>query len=290
NIFRKLLLVGTAALTIVSCGEDSANTSVITSFAKFPVTPESPIIDVAEFDNGDYVIDFATDDKQITDMHLEIAVGSSSTATEGEDFILNTHSVDLLALQGQDGFPVSITILDDGEIEEDEEIYLTFFTETPSGVDETEVLVGTIKGCTETVDDDLFVGDYTLTSTAGSDVVGGGAPIFNDQTVTLEVAPGGKRTFEAVYYEVFDLGNAALEWTLVFDDCNGSGFVFRTDETNLGCGPANIKLIPVAPFGTTDASDDSEFTVVLTEFEADPSAGCGADGSLPVTLTFTKVP
>lgn len=288
TIFRRLLLCGVFALTIVSC-EDAENTSVPSSFSKFPVTPASPVI-LAEFNSGPVVIDFSTNEKQITEIHLEIAVGSSSTATEGEDFILDTHSVDLVAFQGQDSFPVSITILDDTEPEEDETIYLTFFTEVPSGVIETDVLVVTIKGCTEPVPtDDLFIGSYTVTSTAGDANVGGGAPVFANQTVTLAYEGSGKRSFNAVYLGSLGVGNPTQEWTLLFDACNGDGFVFKEDDTNLACGAIPIRLKPITPFGTTDIVDDNEFTVVLTEYEPDAADACGADGTTAVTLTFTKL-
>ncbi|HEY3404277.1 MAG TPA: hypothetical protein VGK59_12870 [Ohtaekwangia sp.] len=147
NIFRKWLLVGgISALTIVSCEEDSSNSSVITSFQDFPVTgPAAPIV-VSEDDAGVYAFDFAVDDKQITDMHITVGVGSSSTATEGVDFELVTHDVDLDALAGQDGFVVEVEVLEDFLVDDgDETIYLTFTSETPSGLVSTETQVITIE-------------------------------------------------------------------------------------------------------------------------------------------------
>jgi len=282
---KKLLLLSFLAVAIVSC-EDAENTSVVTTFEKYPVTNAAAPIELAEFSSNTYTFDFSTDERQITDIHLQIEVGSSSTATEGEDFILETHSVDLLAFGGQEGFTVNITVLDDVEPEGDETIYLKFSSEDPSGVDETEALVLTIKGCTEPeAADDLFVGDYVVTSSPGSDPIGGGAPVF-DEPITLSFEGSGTRSFSATYYGVFGIGNPPQEWTLKFDACNGNGFVFRADDTNLGCGTPAIRIIPLAPFGTTNITDDSEFTVVIAEYEPEI---CGADGTESVTLTFTKL-
>jgi hypothetical protein len=46
-----------------------------------------------------------------------VGVGSNSTAVEGEDFELSTHTIDLDAFQGQDGFSIDIHVLEDFEPE-----------------------------------------------------------------------------------------------------------------------------------------------------------------------------
>ncbi len=145
NILRRLLLFSIAALTIFSC-EEASNTSVITAFEKYTVTMLTAPSVVSEVDAAVYTFDFTLDDKQINDTHITIGVGSSSTATEGVDFDLVTHDVELLAFQGQDGFSVDVEVYEDFEVEAgDEEIYLTFTSVDPNGIELSETKVITIE-------------------------------------------------------------------------------------------------------------------------------------------------
>lgn len=146
----RLLLSATMALTIFSCEEESSSTSYITSFEKYTVTTATPAVTIDEAvisEGADTVIFvFEIDDRQDTDVDLSVSVGSSSTATEGVDFDLLTHDVELLAYQGQDGFSIPIVVYEDLEREnEDEVIYLTFTTAHPSGVEVAETKVVTIE-------------------------------------------------------------------------------------------------------------------------------------------------
>ena len=143
----KLLLIGLCALTISSCDDSEDPDSVITSFPSYPVTTSSTAVVAEETEEGVYTFDFALDgQKQINPISLEVGVGSNSTAVEGEDFELSTHTIDLDAFQGQDGFSIDIHVLEDFEPEgEDETVYLTFTTTAPSGVDKSQLLLVTIK-------------------------------------------------------------------------------------------------------------------------------------------------
>lgn len=146
----RLLLSAIAALTVFSCEEESSSKSYITSFEKYEITTSaSPVtIDEAVIDDDADTVSFVfvTNDKQISEVHLTVDLGSSTTATEGVDFDLLTHDVELLAYEGQDGFIIPIVVYEDYEPgEEDEEIYLTFTSTDPSGVEVTETKVVTIK-------------------------------------------------------------------------------------------------------------------------------------------------
>jgi hypothetical protein len=155
----KLLLMALCALTIGSCDTTEDPDSVITSFPSYPVTTSSTAVVAEETEEGLYTFDFALDGKkQINPITLEVGVGSNSTAVEGEDFELSTHTIDLAAFEGQDGFSIDIQVLEDFEPEsEDETIYLTFTTTAPSGVDNSQTLLVTIKdsGLTPPVTMDL---------------------------------------------------------------------------------------------------------------------------------------
>jgi hypothetical protein len=284
KIFRLLLVCG-LGIAVSSCEKETDPDSIATEFTKFPAELQITPPEAQEYEIGVYTLNFKLDaQKQLTDLHVLVEVGESSTAEEGEDFELSTHSFDIPALGGQDGFSLDIHILDDAALsEEDEKIYLKFSSDAPSGLEQTEVLVATIKGCTAPAED-KFVGDYTLSASGGTY-----GPIFDDQVVTLEALGGHTRGFSAIYYESLGIGNAAGDWVVSLAGCTGTTFFPETD-TGLGCLD-NIHLIPFATSGTFNMEDDSQFTVVVAESELtpeDPDA-CGADASAPITLTFTKV-
>jgi hypothetical protein len=145
NILTRLFFVGALAVGASACTEEYDSDSAIASWAKYPAIVNTPAIIVSECLSGVYTFDFAFDDKQVTDVTVEVLAGESSTATEGEDFELLTHEIELAALAGQDGFSVDIEVFEDFVVEDgDETIYLQFHSATPSGVVEDEILAITI--------------------------------------------------------------------------------------------------------------------------------------------------
>lgn len=142
-----MLLMGIMSLTILSCEDSSTNTSVVSSFEKFSAGLQTAPLVVSECEAGTYTVDFTFDEAQITDIDVEISVGSESTATEDEDFVLDTHEFSLEALAGQDGFSVNITVLEDFSEDDaaQEDIYLVFKSSTPTGLEATQVKVITIE-------------------------------------------------------------------------------------------------------------------------------------------------
>ena len=73
-----------------------------------------------------YTFDFAIDgEKQINPIDLEVGVAANSTATEGVDFELSAHEFSFDAFEGQDGFSLDITVLQDFEIEDGDETSLS---------------------------------------------------------------------------------------------------------------------------------------------------------------------
>lgn len=148
KIFPKILALS-VAIAISSCDNESVDKSVITSFAKYPVAlAEGTPVVAAEADENTYTFKFKLDGvKQVNPVTLNVEVGSNSTATEDVDFELSAHEFSFDAFEGQDGFSLDITVLQDFEIEEGdaETIYLTFTTSGPSGVDNSQTLLVTIN-------------------------------------------------------------------------------------------------------------------------------------------------
>jgi hypothetical protein len=140
------LLIGTAfALAISSCEEPAESDSIKTTFSPYSAALTTAPIATTECGNV-YTLDFTFDNNQNTDITLLVSAGESSIAKEGEDFELLTHEIDIPAYAGQDTFSVDIAVFQDFEIEEGgtEPIYLTFKSETPSGVSLDDVLVAEI--------------------------------------------------------------------------------------------------------------------------------------------------
>jgi hypothetical protein len=144
-----LLIAGAFAFSISSCDEGSADAgdSIISSFETYSVTTDFTPVTVAEGDEDVITFKVALDpEKQVQDLTLHISVDESSTATEDVDFEIEEHDIDVLAFGGQDSIEIEVHILQDLIVEDgDETIVLTFSTEDPTGVTETNIQVATIE-------------------------------------------------------------------------------------------------------------------------------------------------
>lgn len=117
------LIIG--GILFTACEPEENVVSTISSFEDYTVNTSS----VTTFGNVDeedatYTVKFLLEEnKNINDVSLQVSVSPSSTATEGVDFELSTHSIPVLALWS-DSISVDVTILNDLLAEEDETIYL----------------------------------------------------------------------------------------------------------------------------------------------------------------------
>lgn len=144
NMWKMALLLP----LFMACSEDNDTNSTVSQFQTWSPVLDSntPAVVADEVDGDTYTFTFFTDAKQFMDASLVVGVGASSTAVEGVDFELSTHEIDLLAFEGNDGFDVSIELLQDFVAgEDDETIYLTFTTDLPTGAVSSEVLALTIR-------------------------------------------------------------------------------------------------------------------------------------------------
>lgn len=139
NIWLQVLAFG----VLMSCSKEEGPESIVQTFETFPVVTEN-ITAITVTEAGTYTIPIPFDERQIVDVQVSISNGESSTAVEGKDFIISTHTIDLLALSG--GGSVDITVLPDLDPEDDETIYLTFEGDHPIGSPAPqEILAITIK-------------------------------------------------------------------------------------------------------------------------------------------------
>jgi hypothetical protein len=137
-------LMGLMGLLVVSCNNnDDVDKSVITSFEKFTFTELPTALVVPESDET-YTFNFGFDEKQIINVTVDIAPTDESTATEGSDFDLSTHSVSVSAFEG--GGQFDITVHADQIPEGNETVVLSFTPHDPTGLPlPAESLVLTIR-------------------------------------------------------------------------------------------------------------------------------------------------
>jgi hypothetical protein len=129
-------------VAFVACKEDDTEVSTITSFDKFSTNLPAPIV-VAEED-ATHTINLTFDAKQIMDVHLEISVAESSTATEGVDFDLSAHEISVASLERSAA--VDIIVHADYEPEGNETVVLHIEGTDPFGLPlPVESLVLTIR-------------------------------------------------------------------------------------------------------------------------------------------------
>lgn len=149
----KFLAVGLAISAFTACEPDDPELSTIT---EIPMTIES--IDsggeVAEESAGTITVNFALDADQIVDAVVGIEVDPlNTTATEGVDFVLSTHVVELNAYQRSASF--DITILSDYLAEGDETVSLIVSgLQDPFGPSNSQTYNLTIK---DYIDPELLV-------------------------------------------------------------------------------------------------------------------------------------
>lgn len=288
-IYNKLGLFVLLASIGMSCSEEAEKTSVEAAFTPYRLTLTDPVQTLNEATEGVIDVNFTLDaTAQLTDIDIELTVSDASTAIEGVDFDLTTHDISIPAFGGQDGYSFGIQVYDDFEIDEAiETVIVTVKTTLPSGLVVEDIEVGRIEACDPDIAD-MFLGDYMLTSTTGIQ----GAGVFPDGVVTLSAYSTSYRYFRAVYLGDYGIGNGAQTWYIGLEPCDATGnFMWYEQASNLGCA-TSIELLRTTVSGTTNTNDDSSFTVTLTEVEELPDGadgGCGSDGSVPVTLTFTKM-
>jgi len=148
KIYSKIWVFASLLLFFMACSEDDTTNSTISQFQTWSPVLDSntPAVVADEIDGDTYTFTFFTDSKQFMDATLTVGVGPSSTAVEGVDFEIVNHDVSLLAFEGNEGFDVTIQLLQDYVVgEDDETIYLTFSSGLPTGVVPSEVLAVTIR-------------------------------------------------------------------------------------------------------------------------------------------------
>jgi hypothetical protein len=166
--YLKLLIIPVfAGLALVACDPEASDPSTIQSFQSFDFNVPAKI-EIAEADTV-LNIPFTFDDNQIFDVNTTVSIGSNSTATAGEDFLLQTSSIEIPTLQ-KSGV-IKLEIGSDLFLEQDEKVYLTLTSSHPSGLPKPktiEINIKNVGGCPVYVKKD-FEGDYEVVSDGWQD-------------------------------------------------------------------------------------------------------------------------
>ncbi|MEQ5789975.1 hypothetical protein J4E06_02855 [Muricauda sp. NFXS6] len=131
------------------------------------------------------------------------------------------------------------------------------------------------------VPDGYFEGEYSITQNSGSgpfDIFDG----FSQPSVTVEANSMTGRSIGFTY----DPGGFDSAYTFTFDLVCGEiqNFSGTINSGSLGCDGSSIGQTAVANV-EYDVEDDSEFTILIEDFN--PDGGCG--GTYEASLTFTKL-
>lgn len=131
------------------------------------------------------------------------------------------------------------------------------------------------------VPDGFLTGDYEITQNSGSGPFGI-EDAFSQSSVTVEATSMTSRTIAFIY----DPGGFESSYAFSFDLICGEiqNFSGAITSGGLGCGDGNIGQTAVANI-SYDVEDDSEFTIVIEDFN--PDGGCGE--TYEASLTFTKL-
>ncbi|MCB0516559.1 MAG: Calx-beta domain-containing protein [Chitinophagales bacterium] len=132
NILFFILLV----VVFSSCEKDPP-TSQITQFVDYTF---GDIPDKIEFSEADetHTITFTFNDNQITDVHVLVGLTGEGSATEGVDFTLDTHELDVAALGKAGEF--SVTLFKDYLTEGNESFFIELSSNEPHGLPITKVV------------------------------------------------------------------------------------------------------------------------------------------------------
>ena len=282
-MMKKIIYLLMIMVFVTSC--DDTESPVFTGDKTLVYFAKSSVaLDVVIDETGTVEVPVNITTLQDQDVNVNVELVEDQTTAADENFSFENSAV-IPAGEFFGSFTVDGV---DQSIETDPEL-ITFRITDADGLvfEETLVEVSIKQVCPldEGVD---FLGDYTLEQTSGQNPFGELA--FETQTVTLfnngDSDASTKRAFEAVYMELLGLGQPAMTVgfdlvcnNIVVDDPNNDNGV---NDTFLGCGAdINITLGPDDTTGNYDESDDSSFTLIVSEFADD--GGCDVN---PITTEF----
>lgn len=210
-------------------------------------------------------------------VNVNVVSGAEDEATPAQYNVASSVTIPANSYVGT----LDFTGIDAGiEIGETKTVTLELADITGSGdanVDPGTLTISMFQVCP--VEEDFFIGDYQLTTTATGIF---GSTVFPQGVVTISQGESSNdaRVFNAqIYPDLGSFGPIDFNFTLV---C-GTVVVDAGQVTGVGCGGTSTTIGPRNSTGSYTAGDDS---VIVIDFADDEGgASCGAQANASITLT-----
>ncbi|NKI31857.1 hypothetical protein [Croceivirga thetidis] len=203
--------------------------------------------------------------------------GAEGAATSDQFNVSNSVTIPANSYEGM----LSFTGIDAGiEIGETKTVSLQIDGingSSDANVESTPTVISMFQVCP--VEEDFFIGDYELTTTAPGIF---GTVIFPQGTVTISQGASSPdaRVFTAqIYPDLGTFGDIDFNFTLV---C-GTVVVAGGQVTGVGCAGSSTTIGPSNATGSYTAGDDSTITIDLADDEG--GASCGSQANAQFVLT-----
>lgn len=269
------------ALFVSSCGDeelvvfDNENGQTYVKFAQSVI--DLPVV----FDSSaEIMLPVQVTTLSSSDRTVSVSVINTTAddaATSAQFSVGSTVTIPANSYEGM----LSFTGIDAGiEIGETKTVTLQIDSIEGSGeanIETTPTVISMFQVCP--VEDDFFIGDYELTTTANGIF---GTVIFPQGTVTISqgASSADARVFTAqVYPDLGTFGDIDFNFTLV---C-GTVVVAGGQVTGVGCGGTSTTIGPSNLTGGYTAGDDSTITIDLADDEG--GASCGSQVNAQFVLT-----
>ncbi|WP_228237049.1 Calx-beta domain-containing protein [Allomuricauda sp. M10] len=245
-----------ASDTVTISSEDVAPDPVATITANDNSASENPL------DTGEYTV--SLDVVNATGSAITVAYTVTGTAVSGSDYVALAGSVNIP--DGQQTATITLTPVDDTDVEGDETVIVTLDTGTG-------YTVGAPASDTVTISSDDVAPDPVATITANDNTATEAGPTTGTFTVSLDVAnnTGGPIT---VNYTVGGSATATTDYTALLG------------SVDIANGQQNA-TITVTPVNDTTVEGDETVIVTLT---ADTGYTVGAPASDTVTISSDDIP
>lgn len=281
--YALMMVLSILGFTINSCGDEEIvvfNAENGQTYVKFNRT----IIDLPIVFDSSADIEIAVDVSTVADTDRTVTVNVVSTGGDAEatpDQFTVASTVTIPA--GEYNGMLAFTGIDAGiEIGETRTVTLEIAgidgdaNASTASLEALPTTVNLFQVCP--VEEDFFIGDYLLTTTANGIF---GTTVFPQEVVTLRQGESSAdaRVFTAqIYPDLGTFGDIDFNFTLV---C-GTVVVAAGQETGVGCD-AVTTLGPSNSTGGYAADDDSTITIDFADDEG--GAGCGTQANVQIVLT-----
>lgn len=281
---KKIFLILIIAVGLISCDDtqpvifDGSQTLVY-----FP--NNSANLDVVIDDTGSLEVQINTTTLSSEDRNVTLEIVEEDTTVDFDNIEIPNFTTTIPAGEYFASFPVNGI---DNTVETSPELLTLQIVDAgdDATIDPSTVEIRVRQICP--IPEGTFTGPYLLEQVTPIHPANG-VPTFETQVVDVfENGGSTERAFSAVWIEGLDIGQAPS--TIPMDlSCNNVLVTSDEIDTGLICdqeAPSAITLGSAETTGTYDATDDSSFSVIISEYLED--GGCGVAPPLVTEFNLTK--